>query len=371
MTVTPLLAAALLLSRVSMAGETLVYAGTYTDGKSLSKGITLLKMNLETGALTVSGTVAELPNPSFLTLNADGTRLYAVSESSDTAAAYKVNKATGALTKLNELPVSEKPGHGPCHLCLAPDAKMLVTANYGGGSVTTFSLAEDGSLAARTALIQHTGIDKDGKEKKAHAHSALLTKDGQYVIVNDLGLDRVYIYTVDPVKHTLKPTPAGEGVAKPGAGPRHGAFDPAEKYYFSLNELDSTITPYRYDAAAPKFTAGTSVSTLPADFKGKNSTAEIVVHPGGKFVYASNRGADCIAVYGNKEGALTLTGHTPSGGKVPRNFNITPDGKWLLAAHQDTNNITVFSINQTDGTLTATPHNVTVGKPVCLVFLPQ
>lgn len=368
-------ASLLLLARAATAGEMLVYAGAYTGDGSSSKGITLLKMNTATGELTVAGTAAELASPSFLALSQGGTHLYAVSESGNSAAAFKVDKSTGALTKLNELPVSDKPGQGACHLCLVPGAKTLVTANYSGGSVSTFSLADDGSLAARTGFIQHTGSGPNAdRQKEPHGHGAVLSKDGRHVLVNDLGTDRIYIYEVDAAAHTLKPKPAGEGVLKPGAGPRHGAFDPAEKVFYSINELDSTVTPFVWDAKAPSLTAGTTVSTLPADFTGSNSTAEIVAHPSGKFLYGSNRGHDSIAVFridGAAKGSLTLVQNQPSGGKTPRNFNITPDGKWLVAAHQDSDNITVFSINAAEGTLTATPHTATVGKPVCLVFLPQ
>lgn len=371
MNATRLLAAAILLTRTATAGEILFYAGSYTDGGSSSKGITLLKMNTETGALAVERTAAELGSPSFLVLNADGSRLYAVSESGNSAAAYKVDRINGALAKLNELPVGDKPGQGACHLCLVPAAKMLVTANYGGGSVSTFSLAEDGRLAARTGFIQHTGSSANrGRQKEPHAHSAVLSPDGKYVLVNDLGTDRIQVYAVDAAGHTLHATPASAGMTKPGAGPRHGVFDAAGAVYFSINEIDSTITPFRWDAKAATLTPGTSVSTLPATFNGPNTTAEIGMHPSGKFLYGSNRGANNIAVFKTAGDSLTLVEHEPSGGKTPRNFNLTPDGKWLLAAHQDSDSIVVFAVNQADGSLSATGQTATVGKPVCIVFLP-
>ncbi len=373
MTHSSLLAAALLCTPAAFAGETFLYAGSYTGDGSSSKGITLLKMDTGTGALNVVGTAAELASPSFLAVSADGTRLYAVSESGNSAAAFKVDKSTGGLTKLNELPVGDKPGQGACHLCLVPDAQMLVTANYGGGSTTTFSLAEDGSLKARTGFIQHTGSSVNpGNQKGPHAHGAVLSADGKHVLVNDLGTDRIYVYAVDAAAHTLKPKAVNEGVLKPGAGPRHGAF--AGSVFYSLNEIDLTITPFVWDAKAATLTAGTSVSTVPEGVSGRHlSTAEIVAHPSGKFLYGSNRGHDSIAVFkitDAAKGTLETVEIKPSGGKTPRNFNLTPDGKWLLAAHQDSDNITVFSVNQENGKLTATPHTATVGKAVCLVFLP-
>lgn len=371
----PAIATFLLMAQAAAAGEMLVYAGAYTGEGSSSKGITLLKMNTDTGELTVAGTAAEMASPSFLALSEGGTHLYAVSESGNSAAAFKVDKSTGALTRLNELPVADKPGQGACHLCLVPKANTLVTANYGGGSVSTFALAPDGSLAARTAFIEHTGSGpNEARQKSPHGHGAVLSGDGRHVLVNDLGTDRVYIYEVDAAAHTLKPKPAGEGVAAPGSGPRHGTFDPAQKVFYSINELNSTVTPFVWDAGIPSLTPGGPVSTLPDDFKGSSSTAEIVAHPSGKWIYGSNRGHDSIAVFrigDAAKGTLTRIQVQPSGGKTPRNFNITPDGKWLVAAHQDSGNLTVFSINPNDGTLTATPHTANTGKPVCLVFLPQ
>ncbi|HEX2751427.1 MAG TPA: lactonase family protein, partial [Verrucomicrobiales bacterium] len=324
-----------------------------------------------TGAITVSGTAAELASPSYLAFNPEGTCLYAVSESGNSAAAFKVDKATGALTKLNELAVSAKKDQGACHLCVVPGAKMLVTANYGGGSVSTFSLADDGSLAKRTGFIQHTGgsVNKS-RQSEPHGHGALLTPDGEYVLVNDLGTDRVYIYKVDAKEHTLRTPPAGEGVSPPGSGPRHSVFDKDGKHIFTINEMLCTVTTFAWDPSVPSLTAGASVSTLPEPVKPAYSTAEIVVHPSGKFVYGSNRGHNSIAVFSNAGGVLTAVENVPSGGKTPRNFNLTPDGKWLVAAHQDSDNITVFSVNQETGKLTATPNTAQVGKAVCLVFMP-
>jgi 6-phosphogluconolactonase len=247
-----------------------------------------------------------------------------------------------------------------------------VTANYGGGSVSTFSIADDGSLAARTGFIQHTGgsVDK-GRQKEPHGHGAVLSPDGKYVLVNDLGTDRVYIYEVDSAAHALKPKPAGEGVSPPGSGPRHSVFDKEGKHLFAINEMLCTVTTFDWDPKGPSLTTGKSVSTLPEAVKPSYSTAEIVVHPSGKFVYGSNRGHNSIAVFSNEGGNLTLVENVPSGGKTPRNFNLTPDGKWLLAAHENSDNITVFSVNQETGKLTATAHSANVGKPVSLVFLPK
>ena len=373
MTALPLLSA-LLLTAPAFAGDMFAYIGSYTGGGSSSKGITLLKMDTTTGALTVQGTAAELESPSFLALSPDGTRLYAVSESGNSAAAFKVDKATGGLTKLNELPVGDKPGQGACHLCVVPGAKMLVTANYGGGSTTTFSLAADGSLAARTGFIQHTGSSVNpGNQQAPHAHGAVLSADGRHVLVNDLGTDRIYVYAVEAATSTLNPKPVSEGILTPGSGPRHSAW--AGGVLYCLNEISLTVTPFVWDAKKATLTPGQTLSTVPADLgpgEGR-STAEIVAHPNGKFLYGSNRGHDSIAVFqitDAAKGALKLLEIEPAAVKTPRNINLTPDGKWLLSCGQDSNNIAVFSVAP-DGTLKPTSYGVEVGKPVCVVFLPK
>jgi len=360
----------LTFTSAASAGELFVYAGASTRGDS-SKGITLLKMDTATGALTIVGGVAEMANPPFLALNPEGTRLYTTSESGKSAAAFKINKSSGALTKLNELPVGDKPDEGACHLCVVPGARMLVTANYTSGSTTVFSLAEDGSLAARTGYIQHTGRSVDpGRQEAPHAHGAYPSPDGRHVLVNDLGTDRVYVYAMDAAARTLKPKAVSEGVVKPGAGPRHSAF--CGSVLYCLNELDFTITSFLWNAAKGSLTPGATVSTVPDDApRAGLSSAEIFAHPNGKFLYASNRGHNsiaCFAITDAAKGTLQRLAVTPAAVRIPRSFNITPDGKWLLTCGQDSSDIAVFSI-ATDGTLKPTPHRVEVGNPGCIVFL--
>jgi 6-phosphogluconolactonase len=367
-----LLSAMLLSSTAAFAGELFAYIGSYTGGGSTSKGITLAKFDTGTGAIKILGTAAELQSPSFLALHPDGTHLYAVSESGNSAAAFKVDKATGLLTKLNELSVGDKPGQGACHLCVVPGAKMLVTANYGGGSTTTFSLADDGSLKERTGFIQHTGSSVNpGRQKEPHGHGAVLSADGKHVLVNDLGTDRIYVYAVDAAKSTLNPKPVSEGVLAPGSGPRHGAF--SGNVFYCINEMLLTVTPFVWDANKATLTPGATLSTVPEGISRDGfSTAEIVAHPNGKFLYGSNRGHNSIACYqitDPAKGTLKLLEIAPAGVKTPRNFNLTPDGKWLLACGQDSNDIAVFAIGN-DGKLKPTPHRAETGKPVCIVFLP-
>ena len=356
------------------AAEHRVYVGSYTGGDSKAEGITQLRFDDVTGALRVEGVAARSESPSFVALSADGRFVYSVGEPGGVVTAYAVEPASGGLRELNRLPVGDDERQGPCHLCLVPGAQLLVTANYVGGSVSTFSVATDGRLGARTGYIRHAGSGPNPQRQQApHAHGAVVSPDGRHVLVNDLGTDRVYVYAVDRERQTLKPEPAGEGVLAAGAGPRHGAFDPAGRVFHCLNELDSTLTPLLWDGKKASLTASTSLSTLPEGGHAGNSTAEVVVHPGGRWVLASNRGHDSIAVFevdAAQPGKVTLRGTTPCGGRVPRNFTLSPDGRWVLVAHQESQTVQVFAFDAGSGAMTPKGEPVAVGKPVCLVFAP-
>ena len=359
---------------LTAAAEHRVYVGSYTGGDSKAEGITQLRFDDASGALRVEGLAAQSESPSFLAVSADGRFVYSVGEPGGVVTAYAVEPASGWLRELNRLPVGDDQRQGPCHLCLVPGAKMLVTANYVGGSVSTFSLAPDGRLLARTGYIRHAGSGPNAQRQQApHAHGAVLSPDGRHVLVNDLGTDRVQVYAVDAKGQTLKPEPVSAGVLAAGAGPRHGAFDPGGRVFHCLNELDSTLTPLVWDAAKGTLTAATSASTLPEGGHAGNSTAEVVVHPGGRWVLASNRGHDSIAVFEVTAGQpekVTFRGAMPCGGRVPRNFTLSPDGRWVLVAHQESQTVQVFAFDAQSGALTAKGEPVAVGKPVCLVFVP-
>ena len=356
----------LLLSATALqchAGLHHLYAGSYTGGDSASKGITHLTFDSDSGALTVKGTAAEAGSPSFLIVNKDVKNLYSVNEGTAGVTAYLVVEG-GKLQLQNCLPVSDDAGAGPCHLCLVPQAGMLVVANYSAGSVATFSLKEDGSLKARTGLHQHKGSGpNEGRQKGPHAHGAVLSPGGGYVLVNDLGTDSIHVYKIDAQTQTL--TESSNAALAPGCGPRHGAFAEDGKTFYSLNELNSTVTAMAWDEGRGTLTAGASASTLPAGNAGNNSTAEIQVM--GNTIYCSNRGHDTIAVFSAAEGGLKPLAHAPCGGKTPRNFILSPDGKWLLAAHQDSSTISVLPRSK-DGLPGAPIQTVNVGKPVSLVI---
>jgi 6-phosphogluconolactonase len=354
----------------------MVYVGTYTGSKS--KGIYLFHLDMASGKLTPAGIAAEVASPSFLALHPNGRFLYAVNEVSDfdaahsgAASAFAIDRSTGKLTLLNQRSAK---GSGPCHLSVDPSGKNILVANYGGGSVAVLPVQPDGRLGEATAFVQHTGSSVNPqRQNEPHAHSINVDADNHFAFAADLGLDKVLIYRFDPSKGTLAPNDPPAAAVAPGAGPRHFVFHPNGRRAYVVNEIDSTVTAFEYDPKAGALKTLQTLSTLPQGVQGNNSTAEIVVHPSGKFLYASNRGHDSIAVFTIDDGSgrLTVAGHQPTGGKTPRNFNVDPTGTFLLAANQDSDSIAVFRINGDTGALTPTGDTVEAPTPVCIKFLPM
>ncbi|HKI37861.1 MAG TPA: beta-propeller fold lactonase family protein [Gemmataceae bacterium] len=377
------LAAALLLPLALPAGaaekgdrpadKSWVYVGTYT-GKE-SKGIYRCEFDPAAGKLSEPTLVAETVNPTFLTIHPGGKFLYAVGEignfggkKAGAVNAYSLDPKTGDLKLLNQ---QSSGGEGPCHVSLDKAGKHVLVANYGGGSVAVLPIKDDGSLGEATAFVQHKGSSVDkGRQEGPHAHSINLDKANHYAVAADLGLDKLLVYKFDAAKGTLTPNDPPAMDTPPGAGPRHFAFHPDGKHAYFCGEMDSTVTAMDYDAQKGVLTKVQTLSTLPAPHKG-NSTAEVLVHPSGKFVYVSNRGHNSIAIFtvDEKTRQLTAAGHEGKGIKVPRNFNVDPSGKWMVVAGQDSNNLAVFEIDQKTGALKPTDNTVTVGNPVCVKFL--
>ncbi len=346
-----------------------VYVGTYSPADS--EGIRCFELDMATGALTPKPGGKGIGNPSFLAIHPSGRSLYCVGEGGKTGAvgAFSIDPATGALTLLNK---ESAGGSGPCHISIDKAGKNVIIANYGGGSVACLPVAADGTLKAATSFIQHTGSSVNpGRQKEPHAHSINFDPANRFAFCADLGLDKILVYAFDGASGKLTPHTTPSAAVAPGSGPRHFAFHPSAKYAYVINEMTSTLTAFTYDADKGVLSTLQTLSTLPADFKGNNSTAEVVVSPDGRFVYGSNRGHDSIAVYAvdAADGKLTHQANVSIIGKTPRNFAIDPTGTWLLAAGQGSNSIHVFKLDPKTGMPQPTDVKVDAPKPVCIRFL--
>ncbi|MBM3811016.1 MAG: lactonase family protein [Acidimicrobiia bacterium] len=350
------------------AKDYLVYVGTYTRGKS--QGIYAFRMD-SAGKLTPLGLAAETANPSFLAIHPNQRFLYSVSEQKSGAInAYSIDKSTGKLTLLNTVGSG---GTGPCHLNVDKTGKNLLAANYGSGSAAVLPINNDGSLKEHSSVMQHAGSSVDPKRQQGpHAHSVNLSADNRFAVVADLGLDQILVYKFDPAKGTLAPNDPPYAKVKPGAGPRHFSFHPGGRFAYVINEMQSTVTAFSYNAKAGSFAELQTITSLPADFTANNSTAEVLVHPSGKFLYGSNRGHNSIAVFAidSAKGTLTPVQHASTQGEIPRNFNMDPSGSFLIAGNQNTDNMVVFKIDAATGRLTPTGQNIEIGAPVCIKYLP-
>ena len=377
MKIKPLTLLALLLPTLSFdlcAAPLLVYVGAYADKPE--EGISILTMCDETGTLTPKAVLGDQKNPSFVEVHPSGKFLYAVNEIGNfegekqgAVSSYSIDGKTGSLTLLNQQPTK---GSSPCHISISKDGKTAMVANYGGGSVASFRIGEDGKLSAPVSFHQHEGSSVNpGRQKGPHGHAINLDPDNKFAFASDLGLDKILIYKLDAKSGKL--SKHEEANLAPGAGPRHFAISQDSKFAYSLNELHSTITAFKFDSTKGTLSSIQTISTLPTGYKGGNSTAEIRIHPNGKFLYSSNRGHDSIAVFKihPKLGTLTPLQEEKTGGKTPRNFNITPNGKFLVAANQGTNDITVLKLDPETGLLTPTSHRLETPRPVCIRFLKQ
>jgi 6-phosphogluconolactonase len=358
----------------------LFYVGTYTeeDGKSLaSKGIYVYGYDADTGKITALGPAAETTNPSFVALAPNGRFLYAVNEvgnykgpNSGGVSAFSIDRATGKLTFLNEVPSR---GADPCYITVDKTGKYVLVANYTGGSVAVFPVLADGKLGEASAFVQHTGHGADPKrQEKPHAHSIDLSPDNRFAMVDDLGLDKLLVYKFDSAKGSLTPNDPPFVKVDAGAGPRHFALHPSEKFAYVVSEMQGTVTAFENNPRTGTLRPLQTISTLPKNFKGEIEDAEVEVHPSGKFLYASNRGdGNSIAVFAidAEKGTLSLLEITPTQGKAPRHFQIDPTGTLLFAENQQSNNIVVFRIDQKTGKLTSTGQVLDVASPVCVKFL--
>lgn len=361
-------AAAVALPAFAAGKQYRVYFGTYTGPKS--QGIYVSRFDTSTGKLQAPELAAEIKNPSFVAAHPNGRYLYAVTESNKgSVSAFSIDPATGKLTLLN---TKSTRGNGPCWVSVDATGKMVLVANYGSGSFAAYPIESDGKLGESSAFIQDQGKGANPERQKGpHAHSLTVAPKDKFAIGADLGLDKLFVFKLDPAHGTLTANDPPYAEVKGGSGPRHFAFHPNGRFGYVTNEMGSTVMAFAWDGTRGTLRELQSLSTLPADFKGENTTAEIAVHPSGKFLYDSNRGADDIAIFriDRRKGTLTPVEHTSTGGKEPRNFTIDPTGAFLIAANQNSDNVVVFRVDQATGKLTPTGQTLEIGSPVCVTFV--
>jgi 6-phosphogluconolactonase len=352
--------------------------GSYTGANS--KGIYSYLFDEQQGRLSALGLAAEVVNPSFVVSDPANRHLYAVTEMSEQGPnAYKVSgfissfsidPKTGSLTFLNKV---SSGGGGPCHLVVDKTGKILFVANYGSGNVASFAIEADGRIGEMTGKDQHSGSSVNPQRQQGpHAHAVVLSPDNRFLFVPDLGLDRILIYRIDEAKQSFTANNPSYVSVNPGLGPRHLVFGARAKFAYAICEMSSSVVAFSYDHESGKLTQVQTISTLPADFSGEDNSAEIAVSPSGRFLYASNRGNDSIAVFqvDMNTGLLNKIQNAPTQGQIPRNFVIDPTGRYLLVANQNSNNIVVFAIDRTSGRITPTDQSAEISSPVSLLFLP-
>jgi len=375
-----------------------VYFGTYTGfvymkeglpaGVSRSKGIYVSKFHPATGELSRPQLAAEITNPAFLAIHPNHRFLYAVTEDplslgpnfdhSSYVTAYSIDSATGRLHLLNTRTTG---GTSTCYLAIDKSGHYLMFANFGSSSVTILRIKDDGSIGEQTAFMKHVGRGKDPAfQSKAHPHSIDVSPDNKYAVVSDLGVDKLFIYKFDAATGVLSPDQPPFVEAEAGGGPRHFTFDSAGRFGYSLHEMSGYITVLAWDEASGSFTKIQDAISLQPDFIGANDSAEIAIHPNGKFLYESNRrfrgpemwGPDSIGVFAidPDKGTLTEVEQVPSGGTMPRNFAIDPTGSYLFAANELSGNVALFNIDASTGRLSPTKTDLKIDVPVCIVFLP-
>jgi 6-phosphogluconolactonase len=385
-------------SPAGSADEYFVYFGTYTGftymregrpaGGSHSKGIYVSRFQPATGKASKPELAAEITNPAFLAVHPNQRYLYVATEDplslgpdfdhESYLSAFAIDPTTGKLHLLNTLPTG---GTSTCYLSIDKTGHYVLMANFGSSSVTVLRIKDDGSLGEQTAFMKHIGRGKDASfQSKAHPHSIDVSPDNRFAIVSDLGVDKIFIYRFDATTGALSPDNPPFVAADPGTGPRHFVFDSAGKFGYSLREMSGVVTVLAWDPSHGTLSGVEDANTLAPDFIGSNDSAEIAIHPNGKFLYESNRrfrgphlwGPDTIGVFSidPQKGTLSEVEQISPGGTMPRNFALDPTGSYLFSANELSGNVLLFRVDSTTGRLTPTSTDVKIDVPVCIVFVP-
>lgn len=363
------LLASLLVALPAAAMETFVYFGSHSNRPGA--GFSLARFNTDTGVLTKPSLLLEAKEPAYFVFHPDGRHLYTCNSGAPGGlSAYSVDPRTGALTLLNRVLAG---GDDTSYISLDRTNRYALVANYNGGNIAVFALKPDGSIGDWTSFVQHTGKSvHPQRQTKAYAHAIVVSADNRFVLVPDLGVDKLFVYRFDEKTGKLTANEPAFVTLPPGSGPRHVKFHPNGRWVYLINEMGSTVVGYEWDGAKGTLTEFQSISTLPADFTGTSTCAEVEVHPNGKFLYGSNRGHDSLVAFSidAATGRLTVIGHTPSGGRTPRNFAFDPTAKWILCTNHNSNNAVVFRVDEATGRLTQQGEPVSVPAPFCERFLP-
>lgn len=369
------LLSALIVSVVACAEICWVVVGTRQDGPG--RGISMARFDLETGALSIPRLVFETPQPVFWVPGADPRHLYFChgldqfdGRPEGFISAFLVDAEAGALTLINQTSIG---GRGASHVNLDQTGRWLLEASYRSGHVAVFSLRGDGSIGERASLLQHSGksVHPD-RQTSAHPHSIYPDPTNRFVLVPDLGLDKIVIYRFDPTFGILLPHDPGAVELPAGSGPRHLAWHPDGRHAYVTQELINAVTTFAWDADSGTLLPLQTISTLPADFSGQNTASEIAVHPSGRYIYASNRGSDnTIAVFAVDpvSALLTPVDRVSSRGLWPRNFSIDRTGRWMVVSNHDSDSLVVFAIDPVSGRLAAVGEPVAAPNPFGTRFL--
>ena len=344
--------------------------GTYTS--STSEGVYVYDFNTANGE-TRWVDMAKVANPSYLAVAPNGKNVFAVSEvagereKGGMLVSFAFDKNTGKLTKLNQ---QSSKGKNPCYVAVDKTGRWALAGNYSSGSLAALPILQSGFLDSAVSAIEHSGssVNTD-RQNEPHVHATVFSPDNKFVLVPDLGVDKIMVYAFNKKTGALTPAAQPFVMTKPGSGPRHLTFHPNKKFVYLLEELTGSISAYRYQAKAGALQLLQNISTLPPEFMGYPGSADIHVSSDGKFLYASNRGeSNSIAIFAvnQQNGALTAIGHQSVLGKAPRNFNFDPTGNWLLVANQESNEIVIFKRDKGTGLMTDSGKRIKLGKPVCV-----
>ena len=344
-----------------------LFVGTYTRGTS--RGIYSLTLDGATGALGAPELSAEAPNPTFLALSPDRRHLYAVCAGPGWISSFRVDPSSPRLAPVQQSTPDASPT--PCHVAVDAAGRIALAANYHLGQAAAIPLGPEGTFGT-PRIVSHTGRGPHSTlQTKSHVHSANFDRENRFALVCDLGLDRVYTYAVDRGGPALVPGHPPFVSSAPGAGPRHLALGADGGRAYVVNELDGTVAAYSYEPKTGVLRHLQTVTVVPPGYAGSTAAAEIRMHPNGRFLYASCRGSDTLAVFAVEDpsGLLTPAGFVACGGKGPRSFSISPDGTWLVCANQESGTLCAFKVDGEGGGLARIPGTVPVSMPVCVLFL--